>query len=75
RNPDLQGLPNEDVEETDFPPDRTNRHAWRLRPNKKVQMDLSVPKPPHPQQGKIDDIENATNIGQLKAAMIAWIKK
>lgn len=44
-NPHLQGLPFEDVDETDIPTDRTKRHAWRLQSGK-VKEDALVPDKP-----------------------------
>ena len=73
-DPSLAGLSTTDIDHKDLPPNRAKRHAWRLNSQGKVIVDPTIPEPPRPNQSIIDDVENATNIGQLKAAMVRWLK-
>ncbi len=78
-DPQLAGLSFVDMDQSDVPPTvngkKDKRHAWRLNPQGKIIVDPTVPEPTRPDQGFIDDIENATTIGQLKSAVVRWVKK
>ncbi len=73
--PGLAGLPTKDMDNSELPISREKRHAWRLNSQEKVIVDPVVPDPQRVNQSNIDDVENATNIGQLKAAMVRWMKR
>ncbi len=72
-DPALDGLPSEDIDSSDLPPDRSKRHKRRLNPANKVVVDPSVPDPPHPRQKLLDGIESATTVAQLKTFLLESI--
>lgn len=49
--------------------DRSKRHAWRWQGNR-VIVDPTVPDPPKPRQPLIDEVNAATTIAALKAAIL-----
>ena len=52
-----------------LPPDRSRRHAWRWV-GTRVIADPAVPDPPKPRQALIDEVQAATTIAALKAAVL-----
>ena len=66
--PSLVGLTPQLVTEANLPPDRTQRHKWRLQGGR-VQVDLTVPDPPDPKKAKKDAIDAAVTLADLKAVL------
>lgn len=62
-----------DIERAMLPQDRTNRHKWRMQAGR-VQPDLTVPDPPHPKQGLLDQIDQATSVAQVKVLMAKLVR-
>ena len=56
------------VQDPDLPPDKRERHKWRIQGGK-VRVDLTVPDPPHPRQALLDQVDAATTVAQLKAIL------
>ena len=73
-DPSLGGLPFVDIERSMILAlDRSQRHKWRIVGNQ-VRVDPTVPDRPHPQQARLDAINAATTVDQLKAELAKFIK-
>lgn len=69
RDSSLAGLPFIDVEEASLHAlDRSLRHKWRTV-GQAVVVDPTVPNLPHPKQALLDEIDAATTMDALKAAV------
>ena len=68
KNADLSDATATVVTTANIPVDRSQRHKWRLQGQRCV-VDPTVPNPPHPKQGLLDAIDNATTLAGLKAAV------
>jgi len=68
-NVSLSGLAYQDVDEASIPTDRSRRHAWRWADNPGVYVDETVPDPPDPKKERIDRIEKAKTVEELKAIL------
>ena len=66
-NPDLQGLPFHDVNDSDLPA-RSKRYAWRVKGGK-VVADAAVPIPPDRRQTLLDELDAAVTPAQIKAVL------
>ena len=69
KDPTLAGLPYYDVDASSIPADRSKRHAWRWADNPGVYVDETVPDPPDPKKERLDRIEKAKTIDELKAIL------
>ncbi len=68
KQPGLFALPFIDVDASTTPTDRGRRYAWRVSAGA-VIVDLTVPVPAHPRQALFDEIDSATTLVQLRAAL------
>ena len=53
--------------------DRSKRYAWRWQGGR-VIADPAIPDPPHPRQPLLDEIQAATTIAALRAAVLKIVK-
>ena len=66
-----------DLDDSQLPADRSNRHKWRLKKvagQDRVEVDLAAPDPPDPRQPLLDQINAANTVGELKAALLKVVK-
>jgi len=73
KDPSLVGLPFVDLDSTILPADRSQRHRWRIQGGR-VQIDLTVPDPPHPRQALLNQIAAATTVDQLKIVLQTLVR-
>ena len=66
RDVTLSGLAFYDVDDSTIPTDRSKRHAWRWADNPGVYVDEAVPDRPDPKKEKLDKIELARTLSELK---------
>ena len=57
------------LDDTTLPPSRTRRHAWRLS-NGRVVEDPTIPNPSSLKQALREEVEAATTVAALKAALL-----
>jgi len=74
KDPSLAGLQYRDVDVATLPKERSKRHAWRWADNPGVYVDETVPDPPDPRKERLDRIEKATSVDELKAVLKEMVK-
>ena len=71
--------PHEDFEDDEIlaflPPDRSQRHKWRKNPvGRGVWVDSTVPDLLHPKQARMNEINAATSVADLKRILVDAVR-
>lgn len=56
-----------------IPTSRLHRNKWRLQ-GTVVVPDLTLPDPPHPKQARMDEINSATTVADLKRILVDAVR-